>query len=238
MINIKPNNIYVMSANDLLQQLADESVDMQFFDPPYGIGYKAGTSTRNDKSKERAFSSQTFDDVADTSFLVDAYRVLTQGGACYLCTQWNVIHVWQNALEQAGYDVHMCIIWDKALHGAGNLSYYGCQTEMILFATKGKHQLNWNKRESNIWYVPRIDVINIDGNFDNPTQKPTTLVKRAIHRSSKRGDVILDCHIGTGTTMVAAKQMERQYIGCDIEQSQVDIARSRLSQPVTLQMFA
>lgn len=236
-MSMEINTIYNISANGLLQRMDDESVDMQFFDPPYGKNYNAGEK-RWKRTGQRHFSSKTFEDVADTSFLEDAYRVLKQGGACYLCTQWDTMHVWQTALNNAGYDVKMCIIWDKGLHGAGDLSYYGCQTEMILFAVKGKHELNWQKRESNIWYVPRIDVINIDGNYDNPTQKPTTLVRRALQRSSKPGDLILDCHIGTGTTMLASKQMGRNYIGCDTSAYQVKIAKSRLEKPVTRLMFA
>ena len=231
------NEIYNMSANELLEQLDDESVDMQFFDPPYGKNYNAGDKRWN-RAGERRFSSKTFEDIADTSFLLESFRVLKDGGACYLCTQWDTMHIWQTALAEAGYDVKMCIIWDKALHGAGDLSYYGCQTEMILFAVKGKHNLNWQKRESNIWYVPRIDVINIDGNYDNPTQKPTTLVKRALQRSSKQGDLVLDCHAGTGTTLLASKQMNRNYIGCDTSAYQVAIAKSRINKPVSIPMFA
>lgn len=210
---------------------------MQFFDPPYGKNYKSGEKRSNGK-KARVFSQSTFEDIADTSFLFESYRVLKQGGACYLCTQWDTMYIWQQAMILAGYQVHSCLIWDKANHGAGNLAYYGCQTEFILFATKGNHQLNWSKRESNIWRVPRIDVINVDGNFDNPTQKPTTLISRAIERSSKQDNIVLDLHCGTGTTPLAAKQMNRQYLACDISLKQVKITQSRLQHKVTQLMFA
>lgn len=236
-MTIQYNQIYHMSANELLLQLGDDSIDMQFFDPPYGKNYKASTKKRYGKKQSRVTSEQTFDDTADTSFLIESYRVLKLGGACYLCTQWDTMHIWQSALITAGYNVNACIVWDKGLQGQGDLSVYGCQTEFILFATKGRHELRWQKRENNIWYIPRIDVINIDGNYDNPTQKPTTLIKHALQRSSSSGDLVLDCHIGTGTTMLASKQMGRKYIGCDISEYQISIANERLQKPVMKNMF-
>lgn len=230
------NQIHHCSATDLLSLLPDNSVQMQFFDPPYGKNYSAGDK-RWKRAGKRRFSSKTFEDIADTSFLSDAYRVLKSGGAAYLCTQWDTMHIWQQAMIDAGYNVKSCLVWDKGIMGQGDTRYFGTQTEFILFGVKGDHKLNWQKRESNIWYIPRIDVINIDGNFDNPTQKPTTLVKMAIERSSKIGDIVMDLHCGTGTTPLSAKQTKRQYIACDISLSQVQIARSRLKLPVTEPMF-
>jgi DNA modification methylase len=233
------NTIHCMSASNLLRILIEKGivVDLQIFDPPYGKGYKSGEKRSNGK-KARRFSASTFEDKLDTSFLPDAYRVLKDGGACYLFTQWDVMGIWQTAMIEAGYQIKMCIIWDKRNKGAGDLDYFGCQTEMILFAVKGKHKLNWPKREGNLWSITKLDTINNEGNFDNPTQKPESLIRRMITRSSKVGDIVLDTHVGSGTTARAAQTLHRNFYACDISDYQVGIGSSRLQHPVNLPLFA
>lgn len=225
--------VWHTEANSLLPLLPSESVDLEVFDPAYGKGYKSSWKTANNRKKPRRFSAETFEDKLDTSFLPEAYRVLKDGGACYLFTQWDVMGIWQQAMTDAGYQIKMCIVWDKRNKGAGDLNYYGCQTEFILFGIKGKHKLNWPKREGNLWSITKLDTINNEGNFDNPTQKPESLIRRMITRSSKPGDIVLDSHVGSGTTARAAQTLHRQFITCDKSEYQVEIARSRICQPVS-----
>jgi site-specific DNA-methyltransferase (adenine-specific) len=232
------NRIHHCDALDLLKRLPDGSIDLQIFDPPYGKGYKASWKTANNRKKARHFSAETFNDVMDTSFLKEAFRVLKDGGAAYLFTQWDVEPIWRSAMVDAGFQIKMLLIWDKRHWGAGDLDSYGCQTEMILFATKGKHKLNWPKREGNLWSITKLDTINNEGNFDNPTQKPESLIRRMITRSSKAGDIVLDCHVGSGTTARAAQTLQRNFCACDNSVNQVCIGRSRIEKPVMLSLFA
>ena len=67
------------------------------------------------------------------------------------------------------------------------------------------------------------------------TQKPVALLERIIKTSSKEGDVVLDPFCGSGTTLVAAKGLNRNYIGMDLSQEAVAIARNRLSSPASPQ---
>jgi DNA modification methylase len=230
------NEIHHMTANELVSQLSDKSVDLEILDPPYGKGYKPGEKRSNGK-KARRFSAETFKDVLDTSFLPETYRVLKDGGACYLFTQWDVMGIWQQAMIDAGYQIKMCLVWDKRNKGQGDLNYYGCETEFILFAVKGKHKLNWYKREGNLWSITKLDTINNEGNFDNPTQKPESLIRRMIMRSTKVGDIVLDCHVGSGTTARAAQTLYRNFYACDESEYQVKIARSRIALPINIPMF-
>ena len=61
-----------------------------------------------------------------------------------------------------------------------------------------------------------------------PTQKPRALLDRIICASSNRGDTVLDPFCGSGTTLCSAKKNDRQYIGIDINENAVAIARKRL----------
>jgi len=64
----------------------------------------------------------------------------------------------------------------------------------------------------------------------HPTQKPIALIRRIIQTSSKEGDVVLDCFMGSGTTAVASKQLNRNFIGFEINKKYIDVANKRLSQ--------
>jgi site-specific DNA-methyltransferase (adenine-specific) len=68
----------------------------------------------------------------------------------------------------------------------------------------------------------------------HPTQKPIAIIKRIIKTSSKEGDVVLDCFMGSGTTAKASKELQRNFIGCDNRQDYVDLTNKRLQQSTLL----
>ena len=60
------------------------------------------------------------------------------------------------------------------------------------------------------------------------TQKPKELLERIIKTSSNEGDVVVDFFCGSGTTLVVAKELNRNYIGCDINPRAIEITKQRL----------
>jgi DNA modification methylase len=77
----------------------------------------------------------------------------------------------------------------------------------------------------------KVKFVNI-GNKEtiHPTEKTVNIIKDLIKVSSKENDIILDPYIGSGTTAVACKQLNRNFIGFEISQEYYDIANKRLSQ--------
>ncbi len=65
--------------------------------------------------------------------------------------------------------------------------------------------------------------------YFHPTQKPIDLIKKLIQIYSNEGDVIMDCFAGSGTTLVAAKELNRFYVGSEISKKYFDIAIERLN---------
>ena len=61
-----------------------------------------------------------------------------------------------------------------------------------------------------------------------PTQKPEALVARIINASTNAGDIVLDCFLGSGTTALAAQQLGRRWIGCDINKGAIQTTAKRL----------
>jgi DNA modification methylase len=232
------NTVHHCAAIELLRQLPDGSVDLIETDPPYGIGYQATWKTSNSRKKPRRTSTSFGKDVFQDDWIPEAGRVLKPGGAMYLFTRWDVLHLWFPSLQKAGLKVVQRIIWDKMNKGAGDLDYFGSQTEDILFIIKGDHKLRWSKRGSNIWQLTKLDVINHEGNEDNPTQKPERLLRKMIELSSDPGDLVCDPFCGSGSTGAAARALGRDYILCDRDDHQYQIARARMERPYAVSMFA
>jgi site-specific DNA-methyltransferase (adenine-specific) len=66
----------------------------------------------------------------------------------------------------------------------------------------------------------------------HPTQKPEALIRRLVLASSSEGDVVLDPFSGSGTTSVVAEQLNRKWLGCEIEQEYNEWAINRLENVV------
>lgn len=71
---------------------------------------------------------------------------------------------------------------------------------------------------------------------DYPTQKPEALLKRVIEASSQKGDLVLDCFCGSGTTMAVAQKLGRRWIGCDINTGAIQTSTKRLAQIIEEQL--
>lgn len=215
---LEHGKVHNLNCRLLFQSLPDDSIDLIIADPPYGIGYRATYRTRIPKRTERNNRSEAATrnsrgdfglDVVNTAWIPDAARVLKTTGAMYLCTRWDVLHLWMDALLAADLKVSQRIVWDKALWGAGDLRFYGSQTEDILFVPMPKHRLLWDGREGNVWRIGRGRVMGKDGGGRHPTQKPVDLFKRIIEYSLPANGVLLDPFAGSGASLVAATMLQR-----------------------------
>ena len=80
------------------------------------------------------------------------------------------------------------------------------------------------------WWTEVKPVLNLSKErLGYPTQKPEALLERIIKASSNPGDIVMDPMCGGGTTLFVAKQLDRKYIGIDIEQNAIDISKKRLN---------
>ena len=62
-----------------------------------------------------------------------------------------------------------------------------------------------------------------------PTQKPKELIKRFVLASSNEGDTVADYYLGSGTTAEVCKELNRNFIGCDINPKAIEITKARLN---------
>ena len=82
---------------------------------------------------------------------------------------------------------------------------------------------------TDVWDIPNINNMSKE-RVGYDTQKPKTILEIIINTSSNKGDVVADFFCGSGTTLVVAKELGRNYIGCDISLRAVEITNQRLKE--------
>jgi site-specific DNA-methyltransferase (adenine-specific) len=103
--------------------------------------------------------------------------------------------------------------------------YFFCKLGITKFDRKrlsADEWKNWGSR--GVWYIP-----SVRANDDHEAKFPVELPARVIRLLTDPGDIVLDCFMGSGTTAVAAIRENRQYIGIEILEKYVDLARQRVS---------
>ncbi len=180
--------------------------DLVITDPPYGMAFR---------SNYRIERHDTI--VGDDALPLDAINaaIAAASGAAYIFCRWD------NIVEMP--KPRSVIAWIKNNWSMGDLKHeHGRQWEACCFYPRHAHK-----------FVKRIpDVIFEDrtGNELHPTQKPENLIRVLIQANV--GELILDPFMGSGTTLVAAKNLGRKAIGIEIEEKYCEIAAKRLSQEV------
>lgn len=206
-----------------------ESADLIFTDPPYGMSYGGGRAAGDhaiDKKtggvKNKSHGMIMNDDLqgADLIALVrdamaTAKAKTKDGAAAYACFTWRTYAEFEAALESIGLSVKACIVWDKKSIGLG-MSHYRPQHEFIFYCGG---QWYGDKSQSDVWYMSRGNT----GAYVHPTQKPVELIERALDNSSKRGDVVIDCFGGSGSTLIACEKTGRNARLMELDPKYVDV---------------
>jgi site-specific DNA-methyltransferase (adenine-specific) len=206
--------LYLGDCRDILPTLP--KVDAVITDPPYGIAYVSA------RRKRGATEMLANDNAAPVDAVADMAALLSEGGAMYLATRFDVAAQWNDAIRAAGLTLKTPIFWDKGNHTSGDLEGdFGAQVEVFIFAHKGRHKLR-GPRLANLWRIPR------DPAGDHPTPKPVALMERMVDCSTDPGGLVLDPFMGSGSTGIACGNLGRRFIGCEVEPKYFDIACRRI----------
>ncbi len=188
----------------VLPSLPSESVDLVVTDPPYGISYHSGYYKNGNP-----FDKIIGDDKPTFSFIKDCLRVLKNNSALFCFCRIDVFPQLFNELKDFYVNT---IVWVKDNWSAGDLtSNFGNQYELIVYAIKGRPKIR-GKRYSNVWQFPRVTATELS----HPTEKPVDLIERLVKTLSDEDNIILDPFLGSGTTMLACRNLNRSCIGVDI----------------------
>ncbi len=215
-------------------------VDAAFLDPPYNVRI-GGHAVATGSHREFAMASGEMSEAEFRSFLSDtlgaAARCSRDGAVHFVCMDWrHMDSVSAVGSTVYGERLNLCI-WNKSNAGMGPL--YRSKHELIFvyrvgmaphrnMVELGKHGRN----RTNVWDYASVNSMRGSRREDlalHPTVKPTGLVADAIQDVTRRGDLVLDLFLGSGTTLMAAERTGRRFRGLDIDPAYVDVAIERWS---------
>jgi len=225
-----------LSQADYESLLAGQLANLVFTDPPYNVpiaGHASGRGKHNHREFVMASGEMTREQF--TAFLRGAVTQLvhytSSSSLHYICCDWR--HMGE--LLAAGQPIYSQLanvcVWVKDNGGLG--SFYGSQHELVFVFQNGSTHSNnvqlgrFGRSRTNVWNYPGANSFSRatdEGDLLalHPTVKPVALVADAILDCSKRGDVVLDPFLGSGTTVIAAERTGRTCYGMDLDPGYVD----------------
>lgn len=246
-------NPFVTSA-DCLQWLSRQKkpcADLVFLDPPFNQGhFYRHFNDRQDSGDYWQWISQILAQLCDKT---------TDGGAIYFMQREKNSEFLLSALRSSNWMLQNLIIWKKMASAVPGGSRYGKQYQIIAFATKGPRPRVFNKLRidpmpaphhktprkngvyvTDVWddireltsgyYAGSEPLRTSAGERFHKEQSPVALLARIILSSSLAGDTVLDPFAGTGTALVAARQLGRKSIGVEIDADNIAGIKQRLAQ--------
>lgn len=224
---------------DLLMDGA--KADVGFTDPPYNLrvnGHVSGLGRVRHREFVMAsgeMSRDEFTEFLEASFCMMAKHSRT-ASIHFAAIDWAHVPEMISAGEAAFTELKNICIWSKPSGGMGAL--YRSQYEMFFVwkSGRGRHQNNIElgrngRNRTNIWDYPNIAAFRHSEGGDllqtHPTCKPVSLVADAILDVSKRGDVVIDPFMGSGTTIMAAERIGRVAFGIELDPRYIDAAIRR-----------
>lgn len=128
-----------------------------------------------------------------------------------------------DAMEIAGFSVKSVLVWDREIHGMGDLKgNFAPRYDTCIFATKGRYLLP-GKRPVDVIRSQRLN----GADLVHPNEKPVDLLRQLVEATTVPGALILDPFSGSGSTLAAAASTGRQYIGVELDAEYHAIAQRR-----------
>lgn len=240
--------------DDVDKLMQDDMADLVFTDPPYGVSYK-GTNNPNGREWEIIKNDKLRGDDLFI-FLLEAFknikRKLRIGGAFYIWYANSNSVQFETALEGSELHKKQIIIWQKGMvlghsdyhwtyepclygcHPEKNCEWYGDRAQKTLWDFNKKEIEDMKKDEmqsllerlyqdKDVWEIKRDPAIE----YVHPTQKPVALSAKALHNSSKKGDIVLDLFGGSGSTLMGCEQLGRKGRIMEFDPKYVDVIIER-----------
>lgn len=219
-------------SKNIIKKIPDNTIDLILTDPPYNIGKY---STGNIPLPGRAPMNN---DVAEWDLIdfnpeewADEFvRILKPTGNLFIFTSYNQLGRWYDCLDHK-FDTSNFMIWHKTnpapkIFKAGFLN----SCEMIFTCWNKKHTWNFISQAEmhNFVQSPICMYPERLKNPKHPTQKPVSILKKMITIASNKDDVIFDPFMGVGSTGVAAMELDRKFIGVEINPLYFNAAKERI----------
>ena len=251
-LNAKENVVICGDAFKTLRTLKANSFDLLFADPPYNLSKTFGTE------QFRQTTLDLYEEWLEI-WIADCSKLLKPTASIYICGDWRSASPiqrigskyfrlqnritwerekgrgsktnWKNASE----DIWFFTVSDEYVF---NVDEVQLKRKVIAPYTENGKPKDWDKSSegnfrlthpSNLWTDLTVPFWSMPENTDHPTQKPEKLLAKIILASSNEGDLILDPFLGSGTTAVVAKKLNRNFVGIEADEQYCLLAQKRIA---------
>jgi len=226
------NSLHKADAIKALDEMIanNQKVDCIITDPPYKITARGNGSTSGCMfQKKEVNSGKVFkhNDLKITDWLPRLYQLLVESGHCYIMTNNKNITDYLAEIKKSDFHFIKNLIWVKDNKIMGQT--YMSQFEYVIMLRKGGHKRINNCGDSDVINVNNKKSKNEHGKTIHDTEKPVELNEYLIKNSTNEGDIVLDPFMGIGSCGLACKNLNRKFIGIEIEERYFTIAKTRLS---------
>jgi len=238
---------------DICKYLPDSFVDLMIIDPPYNLN-KDFNGTKFKESSIESYNEYL------ESWFPKILHVLKKNAAVYICSDWKSstsIHLvlskyltlqnritwerekgrgakrnWKNNIEDIWF-------FTNGNNYTFNLESVKIKRQVVAPYRVAGEPKDWEETSdgnfrwthpSNVWTDITVPYWSMSENTDHPTQKPEKLIAKLILASSNKGDMIFDPFLGSGTTSVVAKKLDRNYFGVELNEEYAMLTEKRLEQ--------
>jgi site-specific DNA-methyltransferase (adenine-specific)/modification methylase len=222
----------------VLKKLPDESVDLVLTDPPYQLKFKQPIELHGRKAMYKPFEEMEWDKTNVKELYEKLFpefdRIIKENGSIiiFVRTEW-ITYCIESALKN-NFDIKATITWHKTnpIPQVRKKNYLSATESILWFARwfpdKIKFKLNFKKQKEMHNFI-EMPLCQGKERTEHPTQKPEKLIKYFMENHSDKNDTILDCFLGSGTTMKVARDLKRNCIGIEINPKYIKTIKKRLN---------
>ena len=191
-----------------------EKADCVITDPPYGYNYKSNWGAGHE---------ELINDDRILDFLPNS--LVFSSGFIFVFCSWKNIEEWI-VYFKTHYSLNNLLVWSKGGGGIGDLKKtFSTDYELCMVSNNG-NEIN-GKRIGSVWEHGKDSEVKSDGL--HPTPKPLSLINEMILQSTKGKNIILDFFLGSGSTMVAAHQLNRKCYGMELDPKYCQVIIDRMT---------
>ena len=204
-----------------MKQFPDKYFDLAIVDPPYGIGENGSKNhTRGSLAKAKNYKAFAGGDVQppNEEYFEELFRI----------SKNQIIFGANHFISRMPYDSSCWIVWDKV---NGESDFADCELAWTSFKSAvRKFEFRWAGM--------------LQGNMKNkevrihPTQKPVALYEWLLSRYAKVGDIILDTHVGSASSLLACHRTNHKFVGFELDKNYYKLSKERLDNEIAqLRLF-